>query len=95
MIVKYKPGDILTDNRGNSVEILELQGASYIGRRIGFLNDRAAFHGDSSVIDKMALQVWTLEQRLAEAKVKLASLRVNGHDTIGQLHRIERLEAMR
>jgi hypothetical protein len=91
----YKSGDIITDANGNSVEILELCGERYTGRRIGESNDRAAWSADASQIDAMALDILTLEKRIDAAKERFNRLTGSGENAENAAFVIARLEAMR
>lgn len=66
--MKYSIGDIITDQRGNSVEITEIQGSCYVGRKIGVLPPWAGWYADSCQVDVMDLDVLTLAERIEGAR---------------------------
>ena len=80
--MKYSIGDIITDQRNNSVEITEIRGSCYVGRHIGRWKNSLEFCVDSCKLDAPDdLNVLTLAERIDNARQRLARLQSEGRPT--------------
>jgi hypothetical protein len=91
---QLKRGDILTDERGNSIEVLAAQSMVIQGRLVGIIPP-AAHYFARETLEALPLTVTTLETRLQETAARLAKFSPgeSGWDSTKQV--LERLEAMR
>lgn len=92
--MKYAKGDILTDDRNNSVEITEICNERYSGRKIGALNPNAPWEAAGYVIDEMSLDCLPLAERILSARKRLAALESSGRSTEHVTALISRLESL-
>ncbi len=92
--MKYHPGDIITDERGNSAEILEIRDGNYCGRRIGFLNDRNMWQSSVASVDGMTLKVRTRGERLQDARHRLTTFEFPDRDATHIQQHISYLESL-